>query len=62
MSNITGQELNIIKYQMESELTTIKKYKMYSSICTDPQLKTKFEQIASKHQKHFTSLLNLLES
>lgn len=62
MANLTNQELNIIKHQLDLEITTIKKFKLYYDICTDPQLKIKLEQITARHQNHFTSLLNLLST
>lgn len=38
----------------------IKKYKLYSSICTDKQLKIKYEQVASEHQNHHDTLMKQL--
>ncbi|HIZ54910.1 MAG TPA: spore coat protein [Firmicutes bacterium] len=60
MANLTTKELSAIDDQLSLEETMIKKYKMFSQSCTDPQLKTKCEQIAAKHQEHYTRLLNQL--
>jgi hypothetical protein len=38
----------------------VKKYKSYANQCTDPQLKTKCEQVASRHQEHFNRLMTHL--
>ena len=60
MPNLTTKELSAIGDHLNEEEILIKKFKMYAQNCTDPQLKTKCEQIAAKHQSHFTRLLNQL--
>ena len=60
MSTITTKELTAIEDQLGMEENMVKKFKMYAQTCTDPQLKTKCEQIAAKHQSHYTRLLNQL--
>lgn len=60
MPDISINELEAIKEQLESEMITVKKYKIYANLCKDPQLKTKLEQLAARHQNHFTQLLNSL--
>lgn len=60
MPNITTKELTAIEDQLNSEQTLVKKYKMYAQQCTDPQLKTKCEQAAARHQQHFSCLLKQL--
>ena len=60
MANLTTKELAAIEDQLGVEQTLVKKYKMYAQQCTDPQLKTKCEQTAARHQEHFSRLLNQL--
>ncbi len=60
MSNLTTRELTAIEDQLGMEQTMIKKYQMYAQQSTDPQIKTKCEQIATKHQNHYSRLLNHL--
>ena len=60
MATLTSKELTAIDDQLSVEENMIKKFKMYSQTCSDPQLKTKCEQIASRHQNHYTRLLNQL--
>lgn len=57
---LTTKELTGIGEQLNLELTLIKKYTMYSAICQDHQLKSKFEQVASEHQNHYNRLLSQL--
>lgn len=57
---MTIKELKCIEEILDFELNLIKKYKLYTSICKDPQLKINLETFASKHQENFTSLLNQL--
>jgi hypothetical protein len=60
MPNLTSKELMAIEEQLNLEQTVIKKFKLYSSACTDPQLKQKCEQISAMHQAHYNKLLNQL--
>ncbi|MCI8622649.1 MAG: spore coat protein [Provencibacterium sp.] len=60
MANLTTKELSAIEDQLAVEQTLIKKYQLYSQSSTDPQIKSKCEQIAAKHQNHFDRLMNQL--
>ncbi len=60
MPNLTSKELEVIEEQLSVERTMMKKFKMYSEICSDPQLKQKCEQIAAMHQAHLTTLSDQL--
>lgn len=60
MSNLTSKELTGIEEQLSQEEVLVKKFKMYAQMSTDPQLQTKCQQIAAKHQNHYTKLLNQL--
>ena len=57
---LTTKELSGIEGQLGLELLLIKKYKLYSAICNDHQLKLKFEQISADHQSHYNRLLTQL--
>ena len=60
MVNLTTKELAAIEDQLGLEQNLIKKYKLYAQQSTDPQIKIKCEQIAAKHQNHFTRLMGQL--
>jgi rubrerythrin len=60
MANLSTKELDGIKDQLGQEQLLIKKYKTYSQGCSDPQIKSTCEQIASQHQSHYNTLLNML--
>ena len=60
MAKLTEQELLAVSRQLAREQLLIKKYKMYSRQCADPQLRTKCEQAAAKHQLHYNTLYNQL--
>ena len=60
MPNLTSKELDAIQDQLTMEQLMIQKYKIYSQTATDPQIKNKCEQIASKHQAHYDKLMNQL--
>ena len=60
MANLTTKELGSIKDQLTREETLVKKFKMYAQNMSDPQLVTKCEQVAAKHQNHYNTLLNQL--
>lgn len=60
MPELTERELSCINEHLKYEQMCIRKYSLYARICSDPQIKTKCEQIAAKHQNHFTRLFNQL--
>lgn len=60
MANLTTKELSGIEDSLKSEQNLICKCNMYASQTTDPILKSKFEQIARKHQTHYDKLCSLL--
>lgn len=60
MSNLTSKELDAVQDQLTMEKLMIQKYKIYSQTATDPQIKSKCEQIAAKHQEHYDKLMNQL--
>lgn len=60
MANLSSKELSALEDLLEQEQSLIKKYKMYAQQVTDEQIRTKYEQIAAKHQNHFTRLYSQL--
>ena len=60
MADLTSKELTALEDQLNAEQNMIKKYKLYAGSTNDPQIKTRCEQIAAKHQNHFTRLMNQL--
>lgn len=60
MATLTSKELTAIEDQLGIEENLIKKYKMYAQNCQDQEIRTKCEDIACKHQKHFNTLMGHL--
>lgn len=60
MAELTIRELDSLKDQLAREQALVKKYRMYGAKCCDPQLRTKCEQTAARHQNHYNTLLNQL--
>ncbi len=61
MANLTSKELTALEDQLGMEQLLIKKYKSVAGMSSDPQIKAKCEQIASKHQEHFNKLMGHLK-
>lgn len=59
--NLTTKELEAIEDQLNHEQVLVKKYRAFSSQCTDAQLKVTCNQIADKHQQHFNTLMGYLQ-
>ena len=60
MANITSKELSALEDQLNSEQMLVKKYRTFANACSDPQLRQKCEQVASRHQDHFNRLMSHL--
>jgi len=60
MPNLTTKELTALEDQLNYEQVLVKKCRTFASGCTDPQLRTKFEQVACRHQDHFNRLMTHL--
>jgi len=60
MPVLTSKELTAIEDQLGIEENLIKKYTMYAHSSQDPQIRTKCEEIACKHQSHFNTLMGHL--
>lgn len=60
MATLTSKELTAIEDQLGVEQNLVKKYQMYATQTQDPQIETKCNEIASKHQNHYNTLLGHL--
>ena len=60
MANLTSKELTAIEDHLSMEQLLVSKYHAIAGQTTDPQLKTKCEQIAAKHREHYQRLLGRL--
>lgn len=60
MATLTAKELTAIEDQLGIEENLVKKYKMYAQQAQDTCIKQKCEEIATKHQSHFNTLLGHL--
>lgn len=60
MTNLTSKELSAIQDQLGVEDNLIKKYTMYAQSTQDMIIRQKCEDIASKHQAHFNTLMGHL--
>lgn len=60
MANLTAKELSAIEDQLGIEQNLIKKYNVYAQTSQDAQIKSKCQEIASKHQCHFDTLMGHL--
>ncbi len=59
--NLTNQELDALKQQLEKEQALVKKYRSFAGECSDAQLKVTCNRIADKHQQHFNTLMGYLQ-
>ena len=60
MANLTSKEAIGLSEQLGSEKVLIAKYRGLASQCSDTAIKTKLEQIASKHQQHYDKIVTYL--
>lgn len=60
MAEMTARELEAIRGLLAHEQMLVKKYRMYGGLCCDPQLRTKCEQAAARHQNHYNTLMKHL--
>ena len=61
MSKITEKELAGLEEPLERERSLARQYALYAQLCDDPQLRTKCQELASRHCGHSQGLLELLE-
>ena len=56
MALITEKELSAIEDMLSVEKNLIAKYQEFAEMTTDPALKTKYCEIALRHQRHYDEL------
>lgn len=56
MNELTMQELEIVRAQMDLEETLVNKCRQYADMVGDPQLKIKCQQVAAQHANHYDTL------
>ena len=61
MANLSAKEAMFIGDYLASEQVLVSKYRAMSGQCADATIRTKLEQIASKHQQHYDRISNYLK-
>lgn len=54
---MTTKELTALEEQLGEEQVVVKKYRTMASQCSDPAIRSKCEEIANRHQRHFDTLM-----
>lgn len=60
MISITDEELSALERRFRDEANLVQEYAKNAKLCTDPQLKTKFQETAAIHRAHCLALSQLL--
>ena len=61
MANLTSKELSALEDQLGFEKVLCCKYQAAVQECTEPELKTSFQQYAQQHKQNYDCLLNYLK-
>lgn len=61
MAQITSKELSSLSDLLGAEQLLVNKYKTFASETQDAALRSKYEQIAARHQQHFDMLFSYLK-
>lgn len=61
MTTLSEKELSSLHSLLSEEELLVKKFKMLANQTTDSEIKSKFEEIADKHQGHFNLLYSQLK-
>ena len=61
MANLTSKELTALEDQLKAEQFTVAKYRGMATQCNDAIIKSKLEQIASRHQQHYDKIVSYLK-
>ena len=61
MANLTSKELAALSDQLDFEKVLCGKYQAAVQECTEPELKTSFQQYAQQHKQNYDCLLNYLK-
>lgn len=60
MPNLSAKELTALGEQLDLEQMLVAKFSAMSTQSTDPQIKQKLGEIATKHQSHYDQLKSFL--
>ena len=60
MDQLSENELNGLNELLNEEELLVKKFRMLATHSQDSEVKSKFEEIANRHQEHFMSLYSQL--
>ena len=61
MANLTSKELAALSDQLDFEKVLCCKYQAAVQECTEPELKTSYQQNAQQHKQNYDCLLNYLK-
>lgn len=61
MANLTAKEAAALNEELGSEQVLVAKFKGMAAMCNDVVIKTKLEQMASRHQKHYDRMAGFLK-
>ena len=61
MANLTSKEATALGEQLGSEQVLVAKYRSMAAVCQDTAIRTKLEQIASRHQQHYDRIVSYLQ-
>ncbi|MDR1735380.1 MAG: spore coat protein [Oscillospiraceae bacterium] len=61
MAKLTTKELTALDESLNQEQVIIKKYHTMAGQCGDTKLKSQLESIATRHQKHYNTLISHLK-
>ncbi len=59
---MTTKELTALQGQIADERVVTKKYRTMARQCSDPEIRQKLENIATRHQRHFDTLMSHLKT
>ena len=61
MANLTTKEATALNEELGSEQVLVAKFRGMAAMCNDVAIKTKLEQIASRHQQHYDRIVKYLK-
>ena len=61
MPQLTSKELSTIEDQLHLEENLVSKFRNFAQTTNDTALKSKYEQIAKKHEQHYFTLYSYLK-
>jgi len=61
MANLTSKELSALEDQIGSEQNMVKKYQAMACLCNDTKRQQELNNMATKHQQHYNTLITFLQ-